>query len=309
MSLVALGVGPGDEVLVSDFTFPATANVVLQQGARPVLVDVQRGTFTLDPGSLERLVTHRTRAVIPVHAFGLSADMDVVTRVARNHRLAVIEDAACALGAQHRGAMCGTLGDVGCFSFHPRKSVTTGEGGAVVTNRADVAQRLMTLRNHGGVRRGFYYEFEEAGFNYRMSDLQAAVGVAQMRRLDSLITRKRALASQLSQLLRDVEGVVPPVEPAGCFHTYQSYVVTLDEAVDRDRVIAAMRRRHIETTLGTYALHAQPYFRQLGYSPGDLPGSYDSFRHSLTLPLYAQMAPRDLERVVENLVESLREVA
>jgi perosamine synthetase len=310
LALVALGIGAGDDVLVPDFTFPATANVVVQQGARPVLVDVQADTYNLDMGDLEARLTPRTRAIIPVHAFGLAADMARMMEFAQRHGLSVIEDAACALGATYRGHFCGTIGDVGCFSFHPRKSITTGEGGMIVTDDEALAQRIRVLRSHGGVRRQgeAYFQFVAAGFNYRMSDLQAAVGVAQMRKFDWVLGRKRELAGQLAGLLSSIEEVTPPVEPEGRQHTYQSYVVMLDDAVDRDRMIAAMRHRDVETTLGTYALHAQPFFQKTyGYAAGDLPGSYRVFRQSLTLPLYPQMEAGDLERVVEALESSIAE--
>jgi perosamine synthetase len=310
LALVALGVGPGDEVLVPDFTFPATANVVVQQGARPLLVDVRIDTYTMDVRALDQYVTPDTRVIMPVHAFGLSADMDATMDIARRHGLAVIEDAACALAAYYRGRACGTIGTMGCFSFHPRKSITTGEGGMIVTDDTALAQRISLLRSHGGIRGDAYYQFEAAGFNYRMSDLQAAVGVAQARKLNWIITRRRELAGQLSTMLAGVKGCTPPIEPEGRLHTYQSFVVMLDEAIDRDQVIAAMRHRDVETTLGTYALHAQPFFqRTYGYGSGDLPNSYKLFRHSLTLPLYPQMTAADLERVVIALAESIDEVS
>ncbi len=310
LSLVALGIGPGDEVLVPDFTFPATANVVVQQGARPVLVDVRTDTYTVDVGDIERRLTPRTRAIMPVHAFGLSADIDAITSLARDRRLAVVEDAACALMARCRGTACGTIGDLGCFSFHPRKSITTGEGGMIVTNDDALAQRLAVLRNHGGVRGDLYMQFEEAGFNYRMSDIQAAVGLAQIRKLDSILSRRRELAAEYSRILAGASGVTAPVEPEGFYHTFQSYVVMLDDSINRDRVIRLMRGRGVETTLGTYALHAQPYFqKRWGSTPGDLPGSYRAFRQSLALPLFPQMGPNDPQYVATALADSLSETA
>ncbi len=310
LSLVALGIGPGDDVLVSDFTFPATGNVIVQAGARPVLVDIRTDTYNLDVADLARKLTPQTRAIMPVHAFGLAADMAPIMEFARRHRLAVIEDAACALGATYRGQFCGTLGDLGCFSFHPRKSITTGEGGMIVTADEALADRIRLLRSHGGARTGAYFEFLDAGFNYRLSDIQAAVGVAQMEKFAWVLGRKRELAGQLTEMLRDVKGVTPPAAPADCLHTYQSYVVMLDDALDRDAVIAAMRRRDVETTLGTYAMHAQPFYgRTYGYTAGDLPGSYRVFRQSLTLPLYPQMAPGDPTLVVEALAAAIQECA
>ncbi len=302
LCLAALGVGPGDEVLVPDYTFPATANVVVQQGARPVLVDIDPETFTVDPADLEAKVTPRSRAVIPVHPFGLSADMGPILKIARRHGLAVIEDAACALGATYYGTPCGSLGTAGCFSFHPRKAITTGEGGMVTTSDDALAERVRLLRSHGGIRQNGRFVFEAAGFNYRLSDILAAVGLAQLRRLDQILAARRAGALWLTARLNGVPGVRPPTEPMWGGHIYQSYVVRLDENIDRDRVIEFMADHGIETTIGTYALHAEPFFqRTFGYRPGDLPNSYRAYRQALTLPLYPQLGPNDLERVAATL--------
>lgn len=306
LALVTLGIGGGDDVLVSDLTYPATGNVVIQQGARPVCVDVCIDTYAMDAHDLEARITANSRAIIAVHPFGLSANMDEIMAVARRHKLPVIEDAACALGSRYHDQYCGTIGTLGCYSFHPRKSVTTGEGGMIVTDDESLARRIAVLRSHGGVRGDFYLRFEEAGFNYRLSDIQAAVGVAQLRKLEWLINGKRRLAKQLTEMLTNIQGVTVPIEPEGRFHTYQSYVVMLEEGIDRDAVIAAMRKREVETTLGTYAMHAQPvYQRDFGYHAGDLPNSYRIFKQSLTLPLYPQMADAELECVVDALHQVL----
>lgn len=307
LALVALGIKPGDEVLVSDFTYPASGNVIVQQGAIPVCVDVLPDTYAMDAADLERRITTKSRAIMVVHPFGLSADMEAVNAVAARHKLPVIEDAACALGAKFRGRWCGTMSDAGCFSFHPRKSVTTGEGGMIVTERDDLAQKISVLRSHGGVRGQWYLRFDEAGFNYRLSDILAAVGVAQLKKLDWLINGKRAHAARLAGLLAGIKGISLPVEPAGCLHTYQSFVIVLDAGIDRDAVIARMRERGVETTLGTYAMHSQPFFqRTYGYKPGDLPVSDRLFRQTLTLPLYPQMTEADLQLVAKSLELSLR---
>ncbi len=306
LALVAMGIGTGDEVLVADFTFPASANVVVQQGATPVLVDVDPGTFTMDPEDLERKITARSRALIPVHAFGLSADMNPILEIARSHGLLVLEDAACAIAATYYDRPVGSMGTAGCFSFHPRKAITTGEGGMITTDDDALAERISLLRSHGGIRTGNRFRFEAAGFNYRLSDILAAVGVAQLRKLDAILARKRELAAEYTRRLRGLDGVTAPVEPAWRGHVYQSYVLTLDDAIDRDRVIDAMKERGIETTLGTYALHAEPFFaRTYGYRPGDLPGSYASYRHSLTLPLYSSMTDADMDRIVDSLSAAL----
>jgi perosamine synthetase len=310
LALVVLDIGPGDEVLVPDFTFPASANVVVQQGARPILVDVDPATFTVDLHDLAAKITPRSRAIMPVHAFGLSADMAPLNVLAQAHGLAVVEDAACAIGTTYGGKHCGALGTIGCFSFHPRKVITTGEGGMITTDDDALAQRIALLRSHGGVRRDGRFTFEAAGFNYRMSDIQAAVGVAQLRKLDGLIARKRELAAQLTGLLDGLDGVTAPAVPAWGGHIFQAYVVLLDDGIDRDRVIELMREQGIETTLGTYALHAQPFFaREYGYELGDLPGSYRAFRQSLALPLYSQLTDQDMARIAQALRRSLDTVA
>jgi len=302
LALVAMGISAGDEVLVADFTFPATANVVVQQGATPVLVDVDSSTFTMDPKDLEGKITTRSRVLIPVHAFGLSADMDPILEIARAHGLRVLEDAACAIAATYYDRPVGSLGTAGCFSFHPRKAITTGEGGMITTDDDALAERIALLRSHGGVRTGNRFRFEAAGFNYRLSDILAAVGVAQLRKLDRILERKRELAAEYTRRLHGLEGVATPVDPAWHGHVYQSYVLMIDEAINRDRLIGAMRERGIETTLGTYALHAEPFFtRTYGYRPGDLPGSYASYRRSLTLPLYPSMTDADIDRIVDSL--------
>ncbi|HWC12696.1 MAG TPA: DegT/DnrJ/EryC1/StrS family aminotransferase [Acidimicrobiales bacterium] len=310
LSLVALGVGPGDEVLVPDFTFPATANVVIQCGARPVLVDIDLATYNVDPDELTKHLTSRTRAVIPVHLFGLAAEMDAVTAFAREHGLRVIEDAACALGASYRGRPCGSFGEVGCFSFHARKVVTTGEGGMVVTSRPELVERLQVLRSHGGVRRDERFLFGEAGFNYRLSDIHAAVGVAQMRRLGDIVARRRALAARYRSALDGMAGITPPSEPEGSSHVYQAFVALLDPGIDRDAVVAGMRAHAVETTIGTYALHDQPFFRRdYGYTGAELPRSHRAFLGTLALPLYPAMDEGDVDAVVRSLEQVLATVS
>jgi perosamine synthetase len=306
LALVAVGIGPGDEVLVPDFTFPATANVVVQQGATPVLVDIDLRTYNLAPEKLKAHVTPKTKAIMPVHLFGLAADMDAVLDFARDHELAVIEDAACALGATYAGQPCGSFGDVGCFSFHARKVITTGEGGMIVTNRDDLADRIRLLRSHGGVRMTNGFRFEDAGYNYRLSDLQAAVGVAQIHRLSALISRRRELARQLRELLADVPGIRAPEDLSQGEHIYQAFVGMLAPDIDRDEVVLQLSDRGIGSTLGTYALHDQPFFqKEFGYASGQLPASHAAFLHTLALPLYPDMTEENVVTVVHTLADVL----
>lgn len=295
LALRALDVGPGDEVIIPDFSFPATANVVVQQGAIPVFIDISLSDFGMDPALLEQAITSRTKAIMPVHAFGLVCDMDPILEIAQRHGVPVVEDAACALGATYNGRHAGALGTAGVFSFHPRKVITTGEGGMITTSDAELAARISVLRSHGSVRGTHFMSFVEAGYNYRLSDVNAAIGVVQMTRLDALLTSRRERADRYAELFQGVDGVTVPRTPEGRTHTYQSYVVLLDEDIDRDSVIDSMRAAGVETTLGTYSMHLQPYFAErFGISDSALPRATRAHRSALTLPLYPQMDDDDL---------------
>ncbi len=308
LALVALGVQPGDEVVIPGFSFPATANAVIQQGATPVFVDIDEATFNLDPALLDAAVTARTRAIMPVHAFGLCADMDAINAVAARHELPVLEDAACALGGTYGGRHAGTLGTAGVYSFHPRKIITTAEGGMITTDDDDLAKRIAVLRAHGAVRGELYMEFVEAGFNYRLSDVHAAIGLAQMTRIDDIVSGRRRAASELTSRVSGIEGVQVPTEPAGTAHTFQSYVVLLDDRIDRDEVIRRMRTRDIETTLGTYGMHLQPYFRErFGIPDEALPHTTRAHHQALTLPLYPQLTEDDMDAIADALRLSIEE--
>ncbi len=309
LALVALGIGPGDEVLIADFTFPATANVVVQQGAKPVFVDIDLDTFTINPDDLKSKVTERTKAIIPVHTFGCSADMDAINELAERYDIAVIEDAACAIGTTYHNRYCGNMGTMGCFSFHPRKVITTGEGGMITTNDENLAEKIQLLRSHGGVRVGNWYEYQAAGFNYRLSDILSAIGVAQMDKLPTLIEEKRERAEKLKQLLSGIPGITVPAEPSWKGHIYQSFVILVDPEMDRNRIIDELRKRGIETTLGTYAIHDQPYYQKMyGYHTGDLPRSHAAFTRSITLPLYPQLTEQDLGQIASCLDEVIRSI-
>jgi dTDP-4-amino-4,6-dideoxygalactose transaminase len=302
LALVVLGIKPGDEVIVSDFTFPATANVVVQLGAVPVLADINMDTMTLDPAEIERLVTDKTRAIMVVDAFGCAADYDLINAIAEQYKLPVVEDAATSIGTRYYDRYCGNLTTMGCFSFHPRKAITTGEGGMITTNDEYLAEKIRLLRSHGGVRVGNWYEFVEAGFNYRLSDVQGAIGVAQMEKLQWIIDQKRTMAARLSERLAHIPGLTLPKEPKWGGHIYQSYVVLVDESIDRDATINNLKANGVEATLGTYALHDQPFFqREYHYKTGQLPNSHVAFTKSITLPLYPQLSECDLDIIAQQL--------
>lgn len=302
LALAALDIGPGDEVAAADFTYPATGNAVLQRGASLRLVDVDPGTYCIDPDALAAALTPRTRAVLTVDVFGLPADYPAIEPLLAERGVALICDAACSLGGAIGNRCTGSFGVMSCFSFHPRKSLTTGEGGMVLTDDPALADRLRRLRNHGTERRGWRATFTEPGYNYRMSDINAALGLVQVAGFPAAVARRRRLAAALSDRLREIDGVVPQREPDGFTHPYQAYVVTCAEWLDRDALIGALRDRGVESTLGTYAMHAEPSFqRACGTRPGDLPVSHALAERTLALPLHQGMRDADVDTVADAL--------
>jgi dTDP-4-amino-4,6-dideoxygalactose transaminase len=302
LSLAVLDIEEGDEVLVPDFTFPATANVVFQQKATPVLVDVDPETFAIELSDMERKITSRTKAIIPVYPFGFPIEIEKILAVAKKHNLFVIEDAATAIRTEFKGKKAGSWGTLGCFSFHPRKTITTGEGGMIMTNDEKLAEKARMLRNHGGRKTiANIYEFISPGFNYRMSEMQAALGVAQLGDLDQIIEKRKEITETYYKLLKNSKKVSLQKVVKGGKSSYQSFVVVLSDEVNRDDLIVKLSESNIETTLGTYSLHAQPYFRKLGYKAGDLPNSYRLFRQTLALPLHTALSSKDIPYVAETL--------
>ena len=307
LALRAAGVGPGDEVVMPDLTFPALAAVVLHLGAVPVTVDVSLNTFNADAASLLAAVGPRTRAVVPVHQFGLTVDLGPLMAVAAERGFAVVEDAACALGATRNGVPCGRAGDAACFSFHPRKLVTCGEGGCVVTRDAALHERVARLSNHGmDLSAPAEARFAEAGWNLRLSDLHAALATGQMERLDETIARRRAVAAAYGERLDSVSEIIVPAGHRDPEHAFQAFVVLVEEGIDRDRVVRGLGARGIGATLGSYAIHLQPAFRgRVGKHPR--PGAQAAFDRSLALPLFAALSAAEVDRVVMCLVEAVEE--
>jgi perosamine synthetase len=313
LSLLAAGVRPGHLVVVTAYSWVATANVIELCGAQPVFVDIEPHTFNLDPApladTLERLAADadtaaRVKAILPVHTFGQVADMPAIMELAERHGVPVIEDAACALGATRDGRQAGTWGLAGCFSFHPRKAITTGEGGMVVTDDDALARRLRALRNHGLDTEADPREFIAPGFNYRMTDFQGALGRTQMAKLDRVIVARRRLAARYDELLADTPVQAPAVAPDSQ-PVYQSYVVLLPKgaARRRDQIIAALGKQDIQTTIGTIHIPMAAYYRKTyGYRQGDFPVTDDVFARSLTLPLHERLTPSEQEQVVRTLV-------
>jgi dTDP-4-amino-4,6-dideoxygalactose transaminase len=298
LALAVLDIGPGSEVLVADYTYPATGNAVLQRRADLILIEADPATYCIDVDALAAAITDRTSAVIAVDVFGLPADYGRIEPLLAERGIPLICDAACSLGGGIGSRHCGSFGLMSAFSFHPRKSLTTGEGGMVTTDDDGLAARLRRLRNHGSERVGWRAQFVEPGFNYRMSELNAALGLTQVGDYPRVVERRRALAAALSERLDAVDGVVSQTEPDGHRHPYQSYVVTVADEVDRDAVIMALLESGVEATLGTYALHAEPAFMErCGTTPGDLPASQRLMLQSLAVPLHQHLREADIDRI------------
>ena len=284
LAVLALGLEPGDEVLVPAYTFPATGNVLALAGLKPVLVDVDPETMNLDPAKVE--VGPRTKAILPVHLFGRPARLEELPG------LPVLEDAAGALGARRRGRACGSLGLLGCLSFHPRKIVTTGEGGAVTTDDDEVAAAVAAMRNHGW-RSLVPPDMPAPGLNYRLSDILCAVGIPQLRRLDELLAERTRIAAGYTERLRHLPVLLPTADE-GDVHGWQAYVLQVD---DRDRILAQLRADGIEAQIGTYALHLLGAYRD----QGSFPCATQVFDRALALPFHTSLTDSDLDRVAEAL--------
>jgi dTDP-4-amino-4,6-dideoxygalactose transaminase len=297
LSFVALGIGPGDEVVVPAYTFPATANVVELVGAKPVLVDVDLETYNIQIEQIERVISPNTKAIIPVHLFGNPADMDPIMEIAKKHNLWVIEDAAGALGSTYKGKKCGTIGHLGCFSFHPRKIVTTGEGGMVVTNEDDLADQIRSLRNHGMGTVGGKIDFVAAGFNYRMNELEAVLGIIQMRKIQEIISERQRLAGFYMDALKSVPGIVFQKVLPNCMAVWQAFVVRFKDR-DAGSILEFLQNANIEANIGTYALHIlQFYSKKYGYKPSDYPNAWDLYTKSLALPFYNGIIAKKIDEI------------
>ena len=310
LALVALDVKEGDEVIVPAFTWISTANVVLYCGAKVVFVDVDRNTFNIDVNDLKQKITSKTKAIIPVHLFGLCADMDAVKKVAGN--IPLVEDGACAAGAGYKGQPAGSLGTLGCFSFHPRKSVTTGEGGMITTNDDRLAEIISTLRNHGasiseeqrhhGAKPYILPDFNMLGYNYRMTDLQAAVGIVQLKKLDLFIDERAQWAKYYDEQLKDIDWIRTPTVATEYKHGWQSYVVYIDETkspISRNEMMEKLQQMGVSTRPGTHAPHMLGYYaNKYNIKANEFSGAKDCNDFSMSIPLFNKMTKEDYEYVV-----------
>ena len=334
LSLAALGFGPGDEAIVPAFTWIATANVVEHLGGRVVFADIDLASFNIDPSGIETLITPRTKAILPVHLFGLAADMESINAIAQRHGLWVVEDAACGFGATYQGRHVGTLGHTGCFSFHPRKAITTGEGGMITTNDAQIAERLRRLRDHGaamtdlqrhlGPRPYLLADHPEAGYNQRMTDLQAALGAAQMQRAEAIVAERRQLAASYNGAFFDLYWLQTPVDLPACAHGYQSYPCLFEPELVRQALanadqpllsqiherrnawMEALQQQGVSTRPATHAVHMLSYYsNRYNLKPEHYPVAQAANDCSISLPLFHGMRSIEQQHVID-VVRSLK---
>ena len=331
LSLAALGFDPGDEVIVPAFTWISTANVVEHLGGKVVFCDIDLDTFNLDPSQIEASITDRTKAILPVHLFGLAADMSAIQAIAKSHNLNVVEDAACGFGGRYNGQHLGTLGDTGCFSFHPRKSITTGEGGMISTQNAELAGKLRCLRDHGaavtdlqrhlGTKPYLLADHPEAGYNQRMTDIQGALGSAQMNRASEIVAERRRLAARYDEAFAELEWLQTPTKLQGCEHGYQTYACLFQPAIAtvaagsfnakeieaikeaRNLWMDQLQQKGISTRPATHAVHMLSYYQEkYGLKPNDFINSFVANECSISLPLFHGMTQAEQDFVIEAVV-------
>ena len=316
MALLALGVGPGDEVIAPSLSFIATANAVRYVGATPVFAEVDPRTYNLDPADAERRISSRTKAIMVVHQNGLPADIDAFIDIGRRRGVKIIEDAACALGSRYKDKPIGAHTEMACFSFHPRKVICTGDGGMVTTNNPVYAEQLRLLRHHGmsasdmvrhNASKVIIEEYSILGYNYRLTDLQAAVGIEQMKRLDHLVRRRVELATRYNRLLADCAWVETPYSPPYAESCFMSYSIMLkdDCPIDRDALWQSLLDAGVAAKRGVMTIHREPAYVEV-YGRQHLPLTEKASDRSLLLPLYPQMTEAEQDHVVEALLKALQ---
>jgi len=311
LALIAAGVGPGDEVITTPYTFAATASVVIHSRAKPVFADVEEDTGNIDPAAIESKITPRTKAIIPVHLGGLPCRMDEIVAIAKKHRLAVIEDAAHAIGAKHKGRMVGSIGDMTVFSFHAVKNLTTAEGGMLTTEDDEWAKAIRLWSLHGQTKNAiekfqegsWFYEITVPGYKYNMTDIQAAIGIHQLARLEKMLSIRERYAAIYDEGLGDLHQIVLPKPIGPVRHAWHLYMIRLRPetlSINRDQFIEALKAENISSNVHYTPAHLHPYYRETyGYKEGDFPVAENIYRNEVTLPLYSKMTEDDMKDVIE----------
>jgi len=310
---LALGIGPGDEVVTTPFTFVASATSIMMAGARPVFVDIDPASLNIDPAKIESAITERTRAILPVEVFGNPAGLDRVCQIARKHNLAIIEDSCEALGSALNGKKAGLFGTMSVFGFYPNKQITTGEGGMILTDDDALAETCVSLRNQGRTRGAGWLGHERLGYNYRLSDISCALGIAQLSRIDTIKAKRRQVAEWYREMLAGDGRLIVPAEPKGCDLSWFVFVVRLTEDFtqqQRDRILQQMTSAGIE--VGNYfpPVHLMPFIAgPFGYKPGDFPAAESASRRTIALPFHNHLTQDQVATVCKTLTEALGSVS
>lgn len=311
----AAGIGTGDEVITTPMTFAASANCALYVGAKPVFADIDSSTYNIDPEDIRKKITGRTKAVIPVHFTGQPCDMDEILKIAGEYGLVVIEDGAHALGAEYKGRKVGSMGDMTTFSFHPVKHITTGEGGAITTNDRELHEKLLMFRSHGITRDTgklsrdegpWYYEQQFMGYNYRMTDIQAALGISQLNKLQKFLERRRKYVKLYNMAFKDTGGIIVPYQMQGVNSAWHLYIIQLELEklrVGRREVFEELRTRNIGVNVHYIPVYYHPHYRTLGYEKGLCPNAERLYERIITLPLFPKMEREDVDCVIKNVKE------
>ncbi len=312
LALVAAGIGPEDEVITTPLTFCSTANVIIHQGARPVLADVRGDTFNIDPGDVREKITPRTKAIIPVHLAGQPCEMDEIRAIAEEHELLVIEDAAHATGAKYKDRMIGIISDVTVFSFYATKNLTTGEGGMITTEDGELAEKMRILRLHGistdawkrySAQGSWYYEVLFPGYKYNMTDIQASLGIHQLAKQEEFLEIRQRYADMYNDAFEGLPEIITPVVKDYVRHAWHLYIIRLDLerlGLERGLFIEALRKENIGTSVHFIPLHLHPYYRErYGFKKGEFPVAESLYEGIVTLPLYPKMSVGDVEDVIE----------
>lgn len=307
LAVRALGIGQGDEVITTPFSFVASSNCILYEKARPVFADINPKTLNIDPSEIEKKITSKTKAILPVHVFGHPADMKEILQIARKHRLAVIEDACEAIGARYNGKIVGSESDAGVFAFYPNKQITTGEGGIIATNDRNLAVLCRSMRNQGRDEGDKWLNHSRIGYNYRLDELSAALGVTQMERIDEILTRREKVAQNYHARLKDLKGVVIPYVEPEIKMSWFVYVIRLEAGINRDRVMSFLQEKGVDCRPYFQPIHLQPIYQKMfGYRHGDYPNTERVASSTLALPFFNKITGEQMDYVVEVLAEALK---
>jgi dTDP-4-amino-4,6-dideoxygalactose transaminase len=303
LSLHILGIGQGDEVIIPSFTHPATGNCILSVGAKPVFADINLETLNIDPQSIKSVISKKTKGVIAVSQFGNPVDIQAILELQKKHGFHLIEDAACSVGSKLGNRMVGTQADLSCFSFHPRKIITTGEGGMIVSNNKRFEKKIRSIKNFGLVKNKNQFIQKTWGTNSKMTDIQASIGLAQLDKVERIIKDRISKAQYYSKLFESIKEITIPFTQKGTRHSYQTYCLLINKKNQRDKLMSYLKKFHIETRIGTYALHLEPAFSK--YVIKDLPNSAYAYKNGLAIPLHYELAVEDQEFIVNKIDQFL----